>query len=51
MEWPPRSGRSQEYPEADRAEWFLLERAREKIHTGQRGFLEELKRLVGCEEK
>ena len=51
MEWPPRSGRSQEYPEADRAEWFSIERAKEKIHSGQLGFLEELERLVGCERK
>ena len=48
MEWPPRSGRSQEYPEADRAEWFPLERAKEKIHAGQFGFLEELERLMEC---
>jgi predicted NUDIX family NTP pyrophosphohydrolase len=47
MEWPPRSGRMQEFPEVDRADWFPLDLAREKIHTGQTGFLDELEeRLV-----
>jgi predicted NUDIX family NTP pyrophosphohydrolase len=35
MEWPPRSGRTAEFPEADRAAWFGLNEAREKIHKGQ----------------
>jgi predicted NUDIX family NTP pyrophosphohydrolase len=35
MEWPPRSGRQAEFPEADRAAWFSLEEAGEKIHKGQ----------------
>src|SRR3954449_11627574 len=35
MEWPPRSGRRQEFPEIDRAEWFPLARAREKLGGGQ----------------
>lgn len=42
MEWPPRSGRQQEFPEVDRAEWFGLEAAREKIIAGQVPFLERL---------
>jgi predicted NUDIX family NTP pyrophosphohydrolase len=42
MEWPPRSGKRQEFPEVDRAGWFTLEVAREKILKGQLGFLEEL---------
>jgi predicted NUDIX family NTP pyrophosphohydrolase len=46
LEWPPRSGRQQEFPEVDRAEWFFLEEARRKIVPGQVGFLDELaKRL------
>jgi predicted NUDIX family NTP pyrophosphohydrolase len=49
IEWPIRSGRMQEYPEADKADWFSFARAKEKIHVGQRGFLEELEGLVGCE--
>jgi predicted NUDIX family NTP pyrophosphohydrolase len=46
MEWPPRSGRVQEFPEADEAEWFTLARAKEKIQSGQLGFLEELEVLL-----
>jgi len=47
MEWPPRSGRMEEFPEVDRADWFDLESARERIHKGQIDFLDELEeRLV-----
>jgi predicted NUDIX family NTP pyrophosphohydrolase len=42
LEWPPRSGRVQEFPEIDQAGWFTLEEAKAKIMKGQRGFLEEL---------
>lgn len=35
VEWPPRSGRLQSFPEVDRAEWFPLDVAREKITKGQ----------------
>lgn len=42
LEWPPRSGREQEFPEVDRAEWFGLERAREKILPAQTEFLDRL---------
>jgi predicted NUDIX family NTP pyrophosphohydrolase len=45
-EWPPRSGRRQEFPEVDRAEWFAIEAAKEKILKSQVGFLEELKQIV-----
>ena len=47
MEWPPRSGRRQEFLEADRAAWFTLEVARGKILKGQAPFLDDLQRLVG----
>ncbi len=50
MEWPPRSGRQQEFPEIDRAAWFTLEQAREKIVPGQVGFLKELEILLEKEE-
>jgi predicted NUDIX family NTP pyrophosphohydrolase len=43
MEWPPRSGRRQEFPEIDRAEWFPLEEARAKLVGAQ---VELLDRLV-----
>ncbi len=42
LEWPPRSGREQEFPEVDRAEWFGLERAREKILPPQAEFFDRL---------
>jgi len=46
LEWPPGSGRRQEFPEVDRASWFTLEKAREKIAQGQVGFLEELQQIL-----
>ncbi|HEX9363677.1 MAG TPA: NUDIX domain-containing protein [Candidatus Dormibacteraeota bacterium] len=42
VEWPPKSGRSQAFPEVDRAEWFDLETARRKILDAQRTFLDRL---------
>lgn len=48
LEWPPRSGRRQEFPEVDRGAWFGFEEARRRIFPGQRGFLTALERsLVG----
>ena len=46
MEWPPGSGRRVEFPEVDRAGWFGLEEAKEKIIPGQVGFLEELEKIL-----
>jgi predicted NUDIX family NTP pyrophosphohydrolase len=43
MEWPPRSGNLQTFPEIDRAEWFSLPVAREKINPAQIPFLDTLK--------
>ncbi|MFJ1610671.1 NUDIX domain-containing protein [Streptomyces sp. NPDC088253] len=42
MEWPPKSGRRQEFPELDRVEWFGLDRARELIVPAQAAFLDRL---------
>jgi predicted NUDIX family NTP pyrophosphohydrolase len=42
FEWPPRSGRIIEIPEIDRAEWFGLAAAREKINAGQMPLLDRL---------
>jgi predicted NUDIX family NTP pyrophosphohydrolase len=42
IEWPPRSGRRQSFPEVDRAEWFAIPEARDKILRGQLGFLDRL---------
>ena len=47
MEWPPRSGRTQEFPEVDRAEWFDVETARTKLLRGQLGFIDRLLDLLG----
>lgn len=49
MEWPPRSGKRQAFPEVDRAEWFGLGAAREKINAGQRPLLDRLEQLIGGE--
>jgi predicted NUDIX family NTP pyrophosphohydrolase len=43
MEWPPHSGRQQEFPECDRAEFFDLETGRRKIKAGQEALVEELR--------
>jgi predicted NUDIX family NTP pyrophosphohydrolase len=42
IEWPPRSGRAQAFPEVDRAAWFDLAEARRRIHPGQAPFLDAL---------
>ncbi|WP_416960703.1 NUDIX domain-containing protein [Streptomyces sp. Agncl-13] len=42
MEWPPKSGQVQEFPELDRVEWLALERARTVIVTAQAMFLDRL---------
>jgi predicted NUDIX family NTP pyrophosphohydrolase len=42
IEWPPRSGRTQEFPEVDRAGWFSLDEAREKINPAQAELLVRL---------
>jgi predicted NUDIX family NTP pyrophosphohydrolase len=45
LEWPPRSGVTQEFPEVDRAEWFELTVAREKIVPAQVPLLDRLQEL------
>ncbi len=42
IEWPPKSGRQQQFPEIDRAAWFGVETARLKILKGQGPFLDQL---------
>jgi predicted NUDIX family NTP pyrophosphohydrolase len=42
MEWPPKSGRMESFPEIDRAGWFTLETARKKILPSQCPFLDQL---------
>ena len=41
-EWPPKSGQQREFPEVDRAAWFTIAEARERIIAGQAPFLDEL---------
>jgi predicted NUDIX family NTP pyrophosphohydrolase len=47
FEWPPRSGKMIEIPEVDRAEWFGLDAAREKINPAQVALLDRLEQLLG----
>lgn len=46
MEWPPRSGRFHSFPEIDRAEWYDLATATEKLHLGQRPLIAKLLSLL-----
>jgi len=50
MEWPPRSGRRQSFPEIDRASWFGIVEARLKILKGQAAFLDHLLETLGRAE-
>jgi len=48
MEWPPRSGVQREFPEVDRAEWFSIDEAREKLVPAQAELLDRLlERVAG----
>lgn len=47
MEWPPNSGRTQSFPEIDRAAWMSLEEARRRVNPAQVALLEELARKLG----
>jgi predicted NUDIX family NTP pyrophosphohydrolase len=46
MEWPPRSGKQQEFPEVDRAAWFTISVAKKKISKGQTGFIDEFYQII-----
>ncbi len=46
MEWPPRSGRMQSFPEVDRYAWFTVEEARTRINEGQRPLLDALEAML-----
>ena len=47
MEWPPKSGRAQQFPEVDRAEWFAVAEARKRIIAAQINFLDQLVSVLG----
>lgn len=49
IQWPPRSGRLQSFPEVDRAGWFPLATARAKLHRGQAAIIDELERRLAKE--
>jgi predicted NUDIX family NTP pyrophosphohydrolase len=49
MEWPPRSGRSQAFPEIDRLGWFDLDEARRKLIAGQAPFIASLEQWLAQE--
>lgn len=46
IEWPPRSGKQAEFPEIDKAAWFAVSVARQKLLKGQVGFIDELCNLL-----
>ena len=46
IEWPPRSGQRQSFPEVDRAAWFDVERARRYLLASQHGFVDRLLRQI-----
>jgi predicted NUDIX family NTP pyrophosphohydrolase len=46
LEWPPRSSQLQEFPEIDRAEWFTLPEARERIIAAQIPLLDGLEQAL-----
>ena len=48
LEWPPRSGRLREFPEIDRAEWFDLAQAKERIVPAQAELLDRLHAALGA---
>lgn len=48
MEWPPRSGKMQTFPEVDRIAYFDVATAKRKILPGQRAFIDELVNRLGC---
>lgn len=49
IEWPPGSGRMQEFPEIDRVAWFGLKKGRVKIKDAQEPFLDRLDRAIRVE--
>ncbi len=46
IEWPPRSGQKQSFPEIDKAEWFSTEQAKEKILEAQIAFIVEVEQIL-----
>ena len=51
LEWPPKSGKTREFPEVDRAAWFTIPEARTKILAGQVGLIDQLMSLLENESE
>lgn len=51
IEWPPKSGHMKSFPEVDKAGWFNLKEAKEKINPGQIPLLDELTVLLSSKKK
>lgn len=51
MEWPPKSGRNQEFPEVDRAAWFGLDAARRKMLPSQQALLDRLEERLSDHDR
>ena len=51
IEWPPRSGKKKIFPEVDKAQWFSLTAASEKINPGQLPLIEELQQIIRNKKK
>jgi predicted NUDIX family NTP pyrophosphohydrolase len=51
IEWPPRSGKKQEFPEIDKGQWFTVQLAIKKINQGQAGLIRELTEKLDLESK
>jgi predicted NUDIX family NTP pyrophosphohydrolase len=49
MEWPPKSGKTQDFPEVDKAQWFAIAAAQQKLVKGQVLLLEKLVEILGLE--
>ncbi len=47
LEWPPKSGKEQEFPEVDRAVWLSLDAARQKLNPAQIAFIQRLEKFLG----
>jgi len=51
IEWPPGSGKKKIFPEVDKAQWFSLTEASEKINPGQLPLIEELQQIIRNKKK
>lgn len=51
MEWPPRSGEQRDFPEVDRAAWFTLAEARQRLLPSQRPILEQFAALLAASKE